>query len=108
MQVAPSREFPIHSVRQSTASGPLSGEGARLHTSGEGGFQELLRGLSARLDQGEASFRQALGPRAATADAAGLLRLQASIYRYTESLELCTRLVDRTTQAIRTTLQQSG
>jgi hypothetical protein len=37
--------------------------------------------------------------------ARGMIALQAGVYRYVEAVELCTKLVDRTTAAVRTTLQ---
>ncbi len=42
---------------------------------------------------------------AARLDSAQLLALQAGIYRYSEALELATKLVDRASNAVRTTLQ---
>jgi len=37
-----------------------------------------------------------------------LLALQMQVYRYTEAVDLVAKLVDRTTTAVRTTLQNSG
>jgi hypothetical protein len=34
-----------------------------------------------------------------------LIALQAGIYRYSEAVDLVTKLVDRATQAVKTTLQ---
>lgn len=41
-------------------------------------------------------------------DAGELIALQAGIYRYTEAVDLAAKLVDRSTSAVRTTLQGSG
>ena len=37
-----------------------------------------------------------------------LIALQAGIYRYTEAVDLAAKLVDRTTAAVKRTLQGSG
>ncbi len=37
-----------------------------------------------------------------------LLALQVQVYRYTEAIDLVAKLVDRTTTAVRTTLQNSA
>ncbi len=70
-------------------------------------FGQLLRGLGHELDRGEA-----LAERAIRGGAAGggmspeaLIALQAGIYRYSEAVDLVTKLVDRGTQAVKTTLQ---
>jgi hypothetical protein len=38
-------------------------------------------------------------------DTRGMIALQAGVYRYVEAVELCTKLVDRSTAAVKTTLQ---
>lgn len=67
-------------------------------------FSEVLRTLGERIDAGAALMTRAerVGP---VVDARALIALQAGIYRYTEAVDLAAKLVDRTNNAIKTTLQ---
>jgi hypothetical protein len=67
------------------------------------GFSELLSGLGRRIDQGEGLMAHLQSP--TRMDAAQPIALQAGIYRYTEAVELASKIVDRTSNAIKTTLQ---
>ena len=70
-------------------------------------FLQLLRGLGRELDHGENMTETAIrgaGGHGAMSPAR-LIALQAGIYRYSEAVDLVTKLVDRGTQAVRTTLQ---
>ena len=70
-------------------------------------FLQLLRGLGRELDRGENMTETAIrgaGGQGAMSPAR-LIALQAGIYRYSEAVDLVTKLVDRGTQAVRTTLQ---
>jgi hypothetical protein len=69
-------------------------------------FLQLLRGLGRELDRGENMTEMAIrsGGHGAMSPAR-LIALQAGIYRYSEAVDLVTKLVDRGTQAVRTTLQ---
>ncbi len=68
------------------------------------------RQLLSRVARGERYvenvIRQALSGRAFTP--ADLLALQAQVYRYTQELELVSKLVDRAGSSLRTILQQGG
>ena len=70
-------------------------------------FTRLLEGLGRELQSGEALAERAIrggaGSGGMTPEA--LLALQAGIYRYSEEVDLVTKLVDRGTQAVKTTLQ---
>ncbi len=70
-------------------------------------FSRWLRGLGQELDRGDALAERAIrgvgGP--ASSSPQQLIALQAGIYRYSEAVDLVTKLVDRGTQAVRTTLQ---
>jgi hypothetical protein len=70
-------------------------------------FVQLLRGLGKELDRGENLAETAI--RGAEGNASlspeRLIALQAGIYRYSEAVDLVTKVVDRGTQAVRTTLQ---
>jgi len=70
-------------------------------------FVELLRGIGQELDRGESIAEKAIrGGGGHTAwSPERLIALQAGIYRYSEAVDLVTKLVDRGTQAVRTTLQ---
>jgi hypothetical protein len=70
-------------------------------------FVQLLRGLGRELDQGEKMTETAIRGAGAYSgmSPARLIALQAGIYRYSETVDLVTKLVDRGTQAVRTTLQ---
>lgn len=67
-------------------------------------FERVLRSLGTELDRGEGLCETALAGRAPLSSG-GLLLLQAGIYRYTEAVDLVTKVIDRGTQAVRTTLQ---
>jgi len=70
-------------------------------------FARLLRGLGHELDRGEALAERAIhgGASAGGMSPEALIALQAGIYRYIEAVDLVTKLVDRGTQAVKTTLQ---
>ena len=69
-------------------------------------FMQLLRSVGRELDRGENMTETAIrgGAHGGTSPAR-LIALQAGIYRYSEAVDLVTKLVDRGTQAVRTTLQ---
>jgi hypothetical protein len=69
-------------------------------------FMALLRGLGHELDRGEKMTESAIrGGANGGMSPSRLIALQAGIYRYSEAVDLVTKLVDRGTQAVRTTLQ---
>jgi len=70
-------------------------------------FGNVLRGLGRELDRGEALAEQAIrgGTSSSGMSPQTLIALQAGIYRYSEAVDLVTKLVDRATQAVKTTLQ---
>jgi len=70
-------------------------------------FGQLLRSLGRELDRGESLAQSAIrgGRGHASLSPERLIALQAGIYRYSEAVDLATKLVDRGTQAVRTTLQ---
>jgi hypothetical protein len=71
---------------------------------------EAGRQLLSRVARGERYVenvvRQAVGGRAFTP--ADLLVMQAQVYRYTQELELVSKLVERGTGTVKTILQQNG
>ncbi len=88
----------------SRAGGPSSP--ARSDSS-EPSFQNVLERLGHEVDTGEALVRRALRGGAGL-DAGELIALQAGIYRYTEAVDLVSKVVDRAGSAVRTTLQSQG
>jgi hypothetical protein len=70
-------------------------------------FARLLEGLGRELHSGEALAEKAIrgGSSSGSMSPQMLLALQAGIYRYTEAVDLVTKLVDRAAQGVKTTLQ---
>jgi hypothetical protein len=69
-------------------------------------FGQLLRGLGHELDRGEALAEHAIhGGSGSGMSPQALIALQAGIYRYSEAVDLVTKVVDRAGQAVKTTLQ---
>lgn len=67
-------------------------------------FAEVFRTLATRIDEGERLTARVEQTRGAL-DATQLLVLQAGVYRYSEAVELASKLVDRLGSAVKTTLQ---
>jgi hypothetical protein len=102
MQINPRSETLVPYPAELPAAGSSSPEAS---TGGHGAdFGRLLTGLGRELDRGERlAERAAHGGGGMSPDA--LIALQAGIYRYAEAVDLVSKLVDRGTQAIKTTLQ---
>ncbi len=73
---------------------------------GESPFLQALRGLGKEIDVGEQQVAGASQYR--DYDTATLIALQAGIYRYTEAVDLASKIVDRATNAVKTVLQGGG
>jgi len=73
---------------------------------GESVFARALRGLAHEIDVGEA--RTAGASKLQSYDTGQLIALQVGIYRYTEAVDLASKIVDRATNAVRTVLQGGG
>jgi hypothetical protein len=71
----------------------------------EGAFSKAMRGLGREIDVGEAQVASA--SQLHNYDTGTLIALQAGIYRYTEAVDLASKIVDRATNAVRTVLQGS-
>jgi len=65
-----------------------------------------MRGLAREIDLGEA--RTARAAQLRSYDTGALIALQVGIYRYTEAVDLASKIVDRATNALRTVLQGGG
>jgi hypothetical protein len=68
-------------------------------------FRAALHSLGRELDRGESLTDKAIRGGSGHASPEQLIALQAGIYRYSEAVDLVTKLVDKGTQAVRTTLQ---
>jgi len=84
------------------AATPSARRAERLAT-----FERALDRIGSEIDRGEALVHRALHG-ASGLDAAQLIALQAGIYRYSEAVDLASKLIDRAASAVRTTLQNSG
>jgi hypothetical protein len=73
-------------------------------------FAAVLQRFGQDLDRGHSALRAAMRSAGAGADPdeTALLALQAEAYRYSEMLDVATRLVDRATSAVKTVLQANG
>lgn len=83
------------STPERTSSGPPPGES----------FSRVLARLGHRIDEGERSVDRAASRPSASMDPGEMLALQAQVYRYVEAVDLATKLVERATSAVKTTLQ---
>ncbi len=103
------------SASESTLVAPLARESEETpqSPSGEGGsasFAQVLRGLGSEIGRGETALRSGLASMHGRADLgpAQLIALQVGVYRYSEAIDLASRLVDRVTSAVKTVVQGGG
>jgi hypothetical protein len=77
---------------------------------GSSPFAEVLRGLGRAIDGGEKTVRAAIesGWRGSDLGPTQLLALQASVYRYSEAIDLTSRLVDRAVGGVKAVVQGGG
>ncbi len=69
-------------------------------------FQRILQGLGSQLERGERTMdRVTHAHGGAEMGAQDLLALQADVYRYSEAVDLSAKLVDRTTNGVKTVIQ---
>jgi hypothetical protein len=72
----------------------------------ESPFSRAMRGLGREIDVGE---RQVAGAsQLRSYDTGTLIALQAGIYRYTEAVDLASKIVDRASTAVHTVLSGGG
>ena len=69
-------------------------------------FARALQGVAREIDRGERRFASA--SQLQSYDTGTLIALQIGIYRYTEAVDLASKVVDRATNAVRTVLQGGG
>jgi hypothetical protein len=73
-------------------------------------FTQALDGVGRELARGEATTRSAIASIGAGApmEPGQLIALQTGVYRYSEAIDLASRLVDRVTGGVKTVLQGTG
>jgi len=69
-------------------------------------FARAVRGLGHQIDVGEAQVEGA--SQLHSYDTSSLIALQVGIYRYTEAVDLASKIVERATSAVKTVLQGGG
>jgi flagellar hook-basal body complex protein FliE len=67
-------------------------------------FSEMLKQMAQRIDSGEKAIERAIHAPAATSSAE-LLALQTQVYRYSETLDLAAKVVDKVSSSIKTVMQ---
>lgn len=73
-------------------------------------FARMLRDLGGEIDAGEAKMRGAVQAMHSGVDLgpASLIAVQIGVYRYSEAVDLVSRVVDRTISGIKTVVQGGG
>lgn len=71
-------------------------------------FKEVLQALGNEAKRGEAIVDRAVHGAGREISASELIALQAGVYRWVEVVDLASKLVDRTAQAVKTVTQSSG
>ncbi len=73
-------------------------------------FQRVLEGLGKELNTGERTVHRALAAGRGGVDIAPgeLLALQAGVYRYSETIDLASKLIDRTATGVKTVINGGG
>jgi len=107
MRVSASEMRASEAVR---ATPTLERSAASPASAGESSFSRVLHGIGHDLNRGEASTRAAIDLMRGGGDLAPgqLIALQVGVYRYSEAVDLVSRLVDRTTSGVKTVLQGSS
>ncbi len=105
--------MPAVAGRQEPATSKLSGK--NLHKRGAqnsaqapqaGGFREVMGKIAKEVGEGQKTMDAAMSARRTqTMDNAELIAFQAKMYRYTQVLELTGKVVDKSTQSFKYTLQ---
>jgi hypothetical protein len=90
----------------SNAPAAVSGPSPSAGTEVEGAFARAVRGLGHQIDLGEVQAEGA--SHLHSYDTSTLIALQVGIYRYTEAVDLASKIVDRATNAVKTVLQGGG
>jgi hypothetical protein len=93
--------LPPPAVLSSGASPPSSAPSSTASP-----FAQLLRGLGNEVQGSETMVHEAIASaRGGKLDPAELIALQAGVYRYSEAVDLASRLVENATTALKTVIQ---
>ena len=87
-----------HEERAGPADTPTAEEGPSP-------FARILHGLGREVDRGEKVTRRAIEGGGKDLGPGELLALQAGVYRYSEAVDLASKLVDRASSGVKTVLQ---
>ena len=98
-------ETVVSEPRSTGTASPVAVEKGRA-ADAESGFTRAMRALAREIDVGET--RTARASQLRSYDTSTLIALQVGIYRYTEAVDLASKIVDRATNAVRTVLQGGG
>jgi hypothetical protein len=71
-------------------------------------FQRLLEGIGKEINRGERTVRGALAASGGELEPGELLALQAGVYRYSEAVDLASKLIDRTSSGVKTVVNGGG
>lgn len=71
-------------------------------------FQRLVDGLGKEINSGERMMRGALGAGGKDLGPSDLLALQAGVYRYSEAVDLASKLIDKTSNGVKTIINGGG
>jgi hypothetical protein len=100
MKIAPTEA--LRPVSSATPRAPAPGPAAPPPSEP---FARVLDRLGRRIDEGEKAVDRAASRPSASMDPGEMLALQAQVYRYVEAVDLATKIVERGTSAVKTTLQ---
>ncbi len=98
-------ELAIEQPRPSASAVPTASPSG-VRTAPIGAFAQAISRLGRQIDVGEARAESA--SHLSSYDTGTLIALQVGIYRYTEAVDLASKIVDRATSALKTVLQGSG
>jgi hypothetical protein len=71
-------------------------------------FQRVVEGLGKEINTGERMMRGALGAGGSELGPSELLALQAGVYRYSEAVDLASKLIDKTSNGVKTIINGGG
>jgi hypothetical protein len=105
MPITPAREARLAIPQATPGADAVATPASPTTPAGEPStFQRLLHGIGREVERGESTVRQALHAGGAMG-APELLALQAGVYRYSESVDLAAKLVDRASSGLKTIVQ---
>jgi hypothetical protein len=91
------------------AGAPRAENGPGVDSPGAAAFARVFDLVGRETERGERAVRAALDARQTRrSDPGDLLALQAAVYRYTEVVDLASRLLDRASSALKTVLGGAG